>query len=101
MEHQSPFVHNVTAFLRGWSQLTRALEATLVDNLAATIPWLAPIVPAYMIYSSLAGEIGFPHWVAVLSAAVVEFLGLATVSTTFQLWDYNDAKRKTDQHTPV
>lgn len=97
----SPFVQRVTAVLIAWGELTRALEATLIDNLAATIPWLAPVVPAFMIYHSLTAVIHFPAWVGAVSAVVVEFLGLATVSTVFQFWSYNDARRKTDPVAPM
>lgn len=96
-----PFIHTVTAFLQGWSALTRALESTLIDNLAATIPWAAPCVPAYMMFHNLVTVIGFPQWVSFLAALVVEFLGLTTVSTTFQLWSWNDSRRKIDQPAPV
>lgn len=88
-------------FLSGWRDLTRALEGALVDNLAATSPWLAPIIPAYLGYSNMTGVLGFPHWVAVVGAIVIETLGLSTVHTVFTLWDYNDSRRKSDQRAPV
>lgn len=95
------FYDRVTNFLRGWGDLTRALEATLIDNLAATVPWLAPVLPAYMVYHSLSTVMNFPVQIAWIGAAVVEFLGLSTVATTFQFWDWNDSRRKTDQGAPV
>lgn len=95
------FVESLTVFFTAWGQVTRVLEATLIDNLAATIPWLAPVVPAYMIYKSLAETIHFPLPVAILSAVVVEFLGLVTVSTSVQFWTWNDSKRQADPQAPV
>ncbi|HNZ13262.1 MAG TPA: hypothetical protein PKL11_06355 [Anaerolineaceae bacterium] len=94
-------MNRITAFLRGWSQLTQVLEATLIDNVAATIPWMAPIIPAWFAYENMTVVLGMPQAISLVGAAVIEFLGLATVSTTFKLWQYNDSKRKTDQVAPV
>jgi len=75
--------------LVAWNQVTQVLEATLVDNLAATTPWLAPLAPAYMAYTSMRAHLDFPFGIALAIAATVEFLGLATVSTTFMFRNYN------------
>ena len=87
--------------LRGWQRFTRAVEALLIDNIAATSPWLAPLIPAYLAWDSMSHVLAFPSWVALAGAAVVELLGLSAVSTTFQFWDYNDTRRKSDQRAPV
>jgi hypothetical protein len=87
--------------LRGWQRFTRAVEALLIDNIAATSPWLAPLIPAYLAWDSMSNILAFPPWVALAGAAVVELLGLSAVSTTFQFWDYNDTRRKSDQRAPV
>ncbi len=94
-------MNKITNFLQGWAKLTQALEATLIDNVAATIPWMAPIIPAWFAYENMTTVLGMPQAISLIGAAVVEFLGLATVSTTFKLWQYNDSKRKTDQNAPV
>jgi len=95
------FPQRVAAFLASWREVTRALERTLVDNLAATSPWLAPVIPAYLAYRSMVDRLDFPIPIAVVGAVVVEFLGLSTVHTAFSLWDYNDSRRKTDQRAPA
>ena len=74
---------------------------TLVDNIAATIPWLAPIVPATIAWQHMSGILHFPWIVATLTAVVIEFLGLATITTSFQFWDWNDKKRQTDPKAPL
>lgn len=91
----------LTAFFNGWRELTRAIEFALVDNLAATAPWLAPVIPAYLAWRNMTNVLQFPAWVALIGAIVVETLGLSTVHTVFSLWDYNDARRKSDQRAPV
>ena len=80
----------VLSFLRGCMGITRALEAALVDVIASVIPWLAPVIPAYMVYHNLGKVLFFPAWVSIVGAVVVEFLGLSTVHTTFTFWQYND-----------
>jgi len=75
--------------LVAWNQVGQVLEATLVDNLAATTPWLAPLAPAFMAYRSMTTHLDFPVPIALAIAATVEFLGLATVSTTFMFRSYN------------
>jgi hypothetical protein len=77
------------AFFNGWRNLTRALEYNLVDLLAATSPWLAPLIPAYLAWRNMSGVLNFPWFIALAGAAVIETLGLSTVHTVFSLWDYN------------
>lgn len=88
-------------FLQEVLAFNRALEETLVDVLAAFIPWLAPAIPAYLAWRNMTGVLGFDPLLAGVGAVVVEFLGLATVSTTVSLWDYNDTKRVGDQRAPL
>lgn len=88
-------------FFNGWRDITRAMEFALIDNLAATAPWLAPVIPAFLAWRNMTTVLEFPNWVAFTGAAVVETLGLATVHTVFSLWDYNAQRRQTDQRAPV
>lgn len=94
-------MNKLIEFLKGWGLVTQALEATLVDNIAATIPWLAPIIPAWFAYHSMAVVLGMPQAISLMGAAVIEFLGLATVSTTFKLWQFNDSRGKSQAAAPV
>lgn len=82
----------VITFLQRCMGLSQALELMLVDVIAALIPWLAPVIPAYMAFSHMTSVLAFPAWVATLGAMVVEFLGLSTVHTTFSFWRYNDER---------
>lgn len=89
------------AKMRVWGRITQALEHTLLDNLAATTPWLAPVLPAAIAYFNLTLYLDFPHWLAFLAAVCIEFLGLAAVHTVFQLWQYNESRRAKDVEAPV
>jgi hypothetical protein len=60
-----------------------------VDVIAAFTPWIAPLVPAAIGYANVIKYLDFPIWLAWVYAAVVEFLGLATVTTALQFWSWN------------
>jgi hypothetical protein len=96
-----PLRTRVTGFLAGWLEVTRALERALVDNLAATTPWLSPVVPAYIALQNMTEILKFHLAVALIGAATVEFLGLATVYTLLALWDYNSTKELKDPKAPL
>ena len=79
----------VSWFERGmdaWRHVIQVSERTLIDNVAATVPWLAPVSPAYMVWNNAVQLLGWPVWVAWVVALAVEGLGLSVVSTAFQLW---------------
>lgn len=86
--------------MQTWQRMTKAAEGTLLDNIAATTPWLAPIIPASIAFHNLIAYLDFPFWLAFMSALCIEFLGLAAVHTVFQLWEYNEGKRNSDQPAP-
>ena len=68
------------------------IETVAIDTVAAISPWLAPVIPAYLTNTHMAGALGYPTWVAFIGALVVECLGLAAIYTATQFWHYNDAK---------
>lgn len=92
---------SIVQVLTNTRDLIRALESVVVDLIAAASPWLAPVIPAFLVYRALIYRLQFPWQIALISAVVVEFLGLSTVHTAFSLWDYNETRRKSDQRAPV
>jgi hypothetical protein len=70
----------------GWRHVIQVSERTLVDNVAATVPWLAPIAPAFMVWDNAVRLLGWPVWVAWMVAGAVEGLGISVISTAFTLW---------------
>lgn len=83
-----------------WRRMTQAAEGTLLDNVAATTPWLAPLLPASIAYANMRAYLGFDVWLAFVGALVIEFLGLAAVHTSFQLWQYNETKNQSEEAAP-
>src|SRR5688572_13663813 len=90
------FLEVVIWLLDGWRRLIAAMERTLVDNVAATVPWLSPLPSAFMAYQNVAVAFGWDGFWGVIVATVVEGLGLAVTSTAFLLWDWNDSNE--DKH---
>lgn len=91
----------VETILLAWQKITQLLEQVLIDNIAATVPWLAPIVPAWMAYHNMVVRLEFPQIVSILCAIAVELLGLSAVSTAVKFWQFNDEKRRIDKRAPV
>ena len=88
-------------FLKGIQRFVRASEALLIDVISMLIPWASPLIPAYMCFNSVSSVLGFPWWVAMATASVVELLGLATINTVFEFWSFNASKNKTETSSPV
>jgi hypothetical protein len=94
------FVESVVLVLEGALNLSRAFERLLVDVVAAFVPWLAPIIPAYLAYDNIYNQLHLPLPVAVIGAIVVECLGLATVTTVVQFDEFNSTKGNDDKSAP-
>ena len=77
------------------------LERQTVKLVAKLSPWLAPFPSAYFVARSAMAHLVLPLPVAVVVAAIIETLGLATVHTVLWLSDYNAHKRKTDPSAPT
>jgi len=93
-------VDKIVSALQAWQRLTRAVESLLIDNIAATLPYLTPIVPSFLMYHNLAEVLGFPHFIALIGAVITEGLGLASIATAYMLWDYGDSKKTGHRNSP-
>ena len=78
-----------------------AIEKNAIRVVAKVAPWLAPFPSAYFVARSAVLHLALPLPVAVVVAAIIETLGLATVHTALWAHDWNTHKRKTDPSAPV
>ena len=78
-----------------------AIEKNAVKVVAKIAPWLAPLPSAYFVARSAMVHLALPLLVAVVVAAIIETLGLATVHTALWAYDWNAHKRKSDPSAPV
>lgn len=76
------------------------IENNLTDGIAAISPWITPLPSAALVANAVVQDLHWNQALGWITAAIIESLGLTTVSTSLQLWDYNTAKRKTDPGAP-
>lgn len=79
----------------------RNSEASVVNFLSAIAPWAAPLAPAYMTFSHMTGNLNFPSYIAWAVAAVVEVLGLSSISTILAFWAHNRRYKRDDKKAPT
>jgi len=77
------------------------IEKNAVKIVAKFAPWLAPFPSAYFVARSAITHLDLPLPVAVVVAAIIETLGLATVHTALWAYDWNSHKRKSDPSAPI
>lgn len=87
-------------WLRELQRGVDALESVVLDVVAGSTPWLAPIIPAWLTFEHSQTRLGFPVWLAMAAALAVECLGLSTIHTSLQFWNYNETKRQVDAGAP-
>ena len=77
------------------------LEKSAVKIVSKIAPWLAPFPSAFFVARASQRHLALPVFVAVVVAAIIETLGIATVHTALWLADWNEHKRKSDPVAPV
>jgi hypothetical protein len=83
---------NIRKHIESLGDTIRSLERVVIDVISAMTPWLAPLVPASMVYSNMMNDLGFDRWISLIGAAAVEFLGLSAINTAVEFWRYNEDK---------
>jgi hypothetical protein len=73
----------------------------IITTIANVAPWLAPLPTAYLVWRSTIVHLSWPSWVAIAAALVVESIGLTVTSQALTLYDYNQARRKSDPAAPL
>lgn len=78
-------------------------EETVINAVSTIVPWLVPVVPAYLTYSHALNktELNFPQWVAICVGLVVESLGLTSMYRIFQFQEYNRKYKDDGKKAPV
>jgi hypothetical protein len=76
-------------------------EMALVKTVARLTPWFAPFPSAFFVARSSMKHLQIPLVVAIVIAAIIEFLGLTSVHTWLWLSDWNNRKRKSDPAAPA
>jgi len=92
---------NILSYIFGFfADLVNGGEKSFLDFISALVPYFVPVIPAYLTYFHVQNEMGFPVWVALTAAFVVETLGMASVSTAIKFWYHNQKYSKKDNKAP-
>lgn len=67
----------------------RNTEHAFVTFIAAVIPWLVPVIPAYLTGYHVVNELKLPEWAGWVIGSVIEGLGLASMSKIIAFWENN------------
>jgi hypothetical protein len=76
-------------------------ERTAVGLVTRLIPWLAPIPSAFLVGRAAIHYLDYPMSIGVISAVIIEALGLAATSTALDIYIYNQTRRKVDPPAPL
>lgn len=84
------------SFFSSVSETINGGERAFLDALSAVVPYTTAAIPAYLTYDHTFKQMGFPLYIAVLSAFTVEVLGVTSVSTAIRFfqWNKNHAMEK-------
>lgn len=77
------------------------IEKNTIRTVAKLSPWLAPLPSAYFVARSAIVHLALPLPMAVVVAAIIETLGLATVHTALWAYEWNAHKRRADPGAPL
>lgn len=94
-------VRAVRWFFETLDAIVDILEHTVVNTVSALSPWLAPLAPAVLVYFGLINILHFPPYLAIPIAAVIEFIGLSSVSTGMRFWAHNKRYTSDQYKVPI
>lgn len=95
----------LVVFFQFLSNTINGGEKAIIDLISALVPYLVPIIPAWLMYYHAEHDMGFSHNIALTAGIVVEGLGLASVATAVRFFLYNrrfkkDAKTQSPNKAP-
>lgn len=76
-------------------------ENSAVNFFSAIAPWLAPLAAMQITVSHMIERLDFSIPIAWATGAVVEILGLATISTALRFWKHNQKYKAEKNQQPV
>lgn len=83
------------------AQQVRGAEYAFVTLIAAVIPWLVPLVPAYLTGYHVMVDLKLPEWAAWIIGIVLEGLGIASMNRVVAFWENNRRYIKETNKMPL
>lgn len=88
-------------FFKAITDQIRNTEHALITFISAVIPWLVPLIPAYLTGYHVVNQLGLPEWAGWIIGSIVEGLGLASMSRTIAFWENNRKYTKDTNKMPL
>ena len=82
------------------ADMMNGAERAFLDLLSVIVPYMVPIIPAYLTYYHTMDMMQFPSWVAKTAAFVVEVLGITAVATAIRFWRNNQIYKSDKEQAP-
>lgn len=95
---------NILSFFRSIETVANALVRMVVTIFTFAIteitPLVAPLPPAFSIYTAMHDRLHVPVYVAVIAAAAIEITGMFSSKVSIRCYQWNKARNKTDESIP-
>jgi hypothetical protein len=91
---------HITQRLAEISEVFDNFENTLVGLVLATIPWLAPVPSAILIARASITHLNWSSFTGMITAIIIEGMGITSIKLALVLRRYNLARRKNDEAAP-
>lgn len=75
------------------------LEGIFTDTVTRLAPILAPLPPAFSVYTAMT-KANTPYWIALCTALAVELIGMFSSKVAIQSWNWNRSRLKTEPMAP-
>jgi len=75
------------------------MEGIFTDTVTRLAPILAPLPPAFSVYTAMA-KAQTPYWIALCTALAVELIGMFSSKVAIQSWNWNRSRLKTEPVAP-
>jgi len=75
------------------------LEGIFTDTVTRLAPILAPLPPAFSVYTAMT-RAETPYWIAIATALAVELIGMFSSKVAVRSWNWNRSRLKTEPAAP-
>jgi len=93
---------NVLAFYDGTQTIISGfvglIEGIFTDTVTRLAPILAPLPPAFSVYTAM--SLNAPQWVAIATAGAIELIGMFSSKVAVTSWNWNKTRQKSEPESP-
>lgn len=97
---QKSFLNTFKAVETVINAFARMVTNIFTFSITEIAPMVAPLPPAFSIYTAMTERLHVPFYVAVIAAFAIEIIGLFSSKVSIRCYQWNSSKVKSDQHVP-